>query len=471
MFSVFKSTSTSKPPFTILVPPLIYPAGSAVEGEVELDFRRLLEENIEKVQLRLHGTAETAISKNKDAAHDIVRLVDADIPLWTRGSVYPTPDSDLLRVPFRFILPSHLPPSFHYAATTETAKIRYGLTAVGVRKGVLNANRKHVVPLAVVPQDAVGLRVKEGSGRGVVHGWRTKRKEERIRKGLWGDYAKVEVEISLPDIPVLPLFSAIPYTVRVITTTAPLSPPKDPTSATSPTSPMSPTTPTTPLSAISFTSTSSKGKETAIFPPVPTSADDVELKLRRTIRVGTRMFGVSGMSPYHSVTAFTSVITTDILAILGKDANQASSERSASRPTVEREIAETEWVWIDGDSESAGVSDSKKVRREKGASTSTADRKGVWVQRAAFHSTFTLTCPPTFTTQTLHCEYMLTLKVPFPGMGNVVRLEVPIIITSGIDKPIRREHLGEGQVESQTLDLPPSYWDINDMDWRDDGRE
>ncbi len=50
---------------------------------------------------------------------------------------------------------------------------------------------------------------------------------------------------------------------------------------------------------------------------------------------------------------------------------------------------------------------------------------------------------------------MLTLKVPFPGMGNVARLEVPIIITSGIDKPTRREHLGEGQVESQTLDLPP----------------
>lgn len=62
MFSVFKSTSTSKPPFTILVPPLIYPAGSAVEGEVELDFRRLLEENIEKVQLRLHGTTETYTS-------------------------------------------------------------------------------------------------------------------------------------------------------------------------------------------------------------------------------------------------------------------------------------------------------------------------------------------------------------------------------------------------------------------------
>lgn len=84
-----------------------------------------------------------------------------------------------------------------------------------MRKGVLNANRKHVVPLAVVPQDAVGLRVKEGSGRGVVHGWRTKRKEERIRKGLWGDYAKVEVEVGRISAPIIRMLSEPVCVLRI----------------------------------------------------------------------------------------------------------------------------------------------------------------------------------------------------------------------------------------------------------------
>ena len=60
---------------------------------------------------------------------------------------------------------------------------------------MLNANRNHVVPIAVLPRDEVGVRVKEGSVRGEVHGWQTKRKEEKIRKGLWGEYATVEVEV------------------------------------------------------------------------------------------------------------------------------------------------------------------------------------------------------------------------------------------------------------------------------------
>ena len=58
MLSRFTSTSA----FSVYIPPAIYPAGATIEGEVELRFRDLQEENIEEVQLRLRGTSRTYVS-------------------------------------------------------------------------------------------------------------------------------------------------------------------------------------------------------------------------------------------------------------------------------------------------------------------------------------------------------------------------------------------------------------------------
>lgn len=151
----------------------------------------------------IHHITRRTIYRERDAHNDYLRLALADLSLWTRGAenaLYPPPGSDVLRIPFHFTLPDNLPPSFHWTTIDESATIRYALTAVGVRKGLLNFDRKYVTPLAVLPKDDIGVRVKEGSERGEVHAWRTQKKEERIRKGLWGDYAKVEVEVrrSLP---------------------------------------------------------------------------------------------------------------------------------------------------------------------------------------------------------------------------------------------------------------------------------
>ena len=130
-----------------------------------------------------------------------MRLVHEDTSLWTRGSAYPPPGSDTLRVPFTFRLPDSLPPSFHYGGFGRGQKgnIRYSLTAVGVRKGALTLNKRHRVPLAVLPRDGLGAALK---AEHATHGWKSFTKSDSIRRGLWGDYSKVHVEVSTVPAPV-----------------------------------------------------------------------------------------------------------------------------------------------------------------------------------------------------------------------------------------------------------------------------
>ena len=89
-------------------------------------------------------------------------------------------------------------------------------------------------------------------------------------------------------------------------------------------------------------------------------------------------------------------------------------------------------------------------------------------------------------------QYQLVVKVPFPGIGNDLKLEVPVHVTSGIDKPVPREQPPADSDGADrpppALDLPPSvfsplslsasadvltgraYWDANDNEWGDDDK-
>ena len=59
-------------------------------------------------------------------------------------------------------------------------------------------------------------------------------------------------------------------------------------------------------------------------------------------------------------------------------------------------------------------------------------------------------------TRVLAVQYQLVVKVPFPGVGNNVKLEVPVNITSGIDQPLPRDQTdGESDDPPPILDLPP----------------
>ena len=54
-------------------------------------------------------------------------------------------------------------------------------------------------------------------------------------------------------------------------------------------------------------------------------------------------------------------------------------------------------------------------------------------------------------------QYQLVVKVPFPGIGNDLKLEVPVHVTSGIDKPVPRE---PSPADSDGADRPPPALDL-----------
>ena len=70
-----------------------------------------------------------------------------------------------------------------------------------MRKGALNLNKRHRIPLAVLPRDEVGAALK---AEHATHGWKSFTKEDSIRRGLWGDYSKVHVEVSVLTVTLFP---------------------------------------------------------------------------------------------------------------------------------------------------------------------------------------------------------------------------------------------------------------------------
>ncbi|KAI0737846.1 hypothetical protein C8Q80DRAFT_1114565 [Daedaleopsis nitida] len=413
------SRFTSSSALTIHIPPAIYVAGSTIEGEVEVDFRALQEEKIEEVRIRLRGAAKTWIHHDRTHLFETIRLARGNVSLWSRSAgAYPSPGSDVLRVPFAFTLPAQLPPSFHYGAYNQAATVRYSLTAVGVRKGLLTLNKRHRVPLAVLPQDEIGAKIR---AKGDMHGWRTFRKEERIRKGFWGEYSKVEVELALPNIPVLPLFSTIPYTIHVRTTSAPLPHSKLPA-------------------------------DRPVFPPVPSSAGEIDFRLHRSLKIRAEH---RRENPTGDVAVFLGRRLIDRLIDKDKDGRE---------PPVEVDVPAREWAPLSRTVEKAAANEKQQDPGEE---------KGVCVQRTTFRSAFRLTCPPSFAVQNIECAYELVVKIPFPGIGNNLKLKVPVNVTSGIDSPLPTAPGGDAGSDTPPpeLDLPPAYWNADDKEWGDDEKD
>ncbi|KAI0642174.1 hypothetical protein C8Q79DRAFT_1003114 [Trametes meyenii] len=394
---------------SLQVPPALYVSGRLVEGEVELDFRQLQQDNIKEVQVQLRGWADTSYTINSSVIVERVPLVRDDVSLWSRiGPVQPPPGEHTMRVPFRLELPPDLPPSFTYFGLkyAGTGSIRYSVTAIGVRPGSLQLNRRVRVPLALVPKDVEGVRVRERFSAltaATVSQWRTESRQEKIRRGLWGDYSI----LSIPDEPVFPLFSPIPIVIKVQTTTPPTARHK--------------------------AEANSPGKP--IFPPAPGSYDKLEFKLQRQA-------SLSAQKVEERATFDVTMFSQDASAV------------------VDADVPEKEWVPVDVPEKALG-------------SRNAVDSKGSWVQRSTFRTTVRLDCPPSFTIETLKCAYRFVVRVPFPGVGNNVEVSIPICVTSGIDMPIIRDGAGvtassSGATTETFLDLPPEYWnDDDDAVWDD----
>ncbi|KAI0355527.1 hypothetical protein OH77DRAFT_333492 [Trametes cingulata] len=399
----------SRPVISIGLPAVLFVSGCAVEGELELDFRGLQKDDIQEVHVKLRGSAKTEMSRNNSTRSNFIQLVRDDASVWTRGTVYPPPDSDIIRVPFRLQLPPGLPPSFHYSARPAKASVIYSLTAVGVRPGAFKSNRRIQQPLAVVPRDDVGVNVREQlaalAAAGAEPPWRTEVKQKRIRRGIWGDYATVKVQWSIPNMSPLPLFVPIPFMIRIDTTSPPLTRAK----------------------------ADAHPPDKPIFPPPPSSYSMLEFKLVQDLYLRAQWYTYT---PSNDVSVFT----------------------LAPGVTADMDVAEKRWVWAEGE----GTGNDDLVQNP--------DAKGVWMQRATFRGTFQLSCPPTFVLDDIiACGYHLALKVPFPGVGNDVKMIMPIVVGSGLNAPLVTAQPGSPAPATApgVLDLPPSYWDADHRQWDD----
>ncbi|KAH9950292.1 hypothetical protein B0H21DRAFT_566041 [Amylocystis lapponica] len=208
---------TSKQPFRFHTLPQLCVAGGTAAGELELDIPLLLAKGMEEILVKLRGSVHTEIRGKSGTMQETSQLVQLSISLWKRGTAHTASEPHTTRIPFEFALPSTLPPSFDFMGMDTKAVIRYFIELVGVRPGTFRMNKKCIFPLAVVPSDPHGAELHSALQFGWDGPWTTVRREGQVRKALWGEYAKAEVELTLPTIDQFPLFTPIPYSMKVIT--------------------------------------------------------------------------------------------------------------------------------------------------------------------------------------------------------------------------------------------------------------
>ncbi len=134
--------------------------------------------------------------QNAVTRRQTVQLIRQNVSLWTRGSAYPPPGTDLLRLPFRFTLnPSQELPSAHYEGNRKSGSVVYCVEMVGVRTG-LHFNKRLTLPLSVLPSDKKGAKLSRNLRSGKVSSWRNIEFKKDIRRGIWGEDSKVHATVS-----------------------------------------------------------------------------------------------------------------------------------------------------------------------------------------------------------------------------------------------------------------------------------
>ncbi|KAJ3481968.1 hypothetical protein NLI96_g7293 [Meripilus lineatus] len=197
--------------------------GEMLNGEVELKFPQIIEDGVEEVHVKLRGRVQAQVGRYVGQSYILqterIEIARETVSIWTKGSAWPSTGESVLRLPFQFLLPIDVQPSCKYVGACKDGDVSYVIEAVGVRQGLLSRNRRVSRPFAVVPPDPAGLEIRKS----LLSGWsgplKTVTKSDKMRRGVWGSYAESKIELVLPDLPTFPLFTKIPFTLRIITTT------------------------------------------------------------------------------------------------------------------------------------------------------------------------------------------------------------------------------------------------------------
>ncbi|KAH8082834.1 hypothetical protein BXZ70DRAFT_588429 [Cristinia sonorae] len=206
----------------------IYLAGQVISGEAILNFPVIIEDDIEEVHVKFRGTLFVNITEHKPGHgntpartknHQKTKsLVEQEITLWNRSNGTP---NTKIAYPFSFRLPDEVLPSSFCGWGSNRGHVTYFIKIVGVRDGMLHRNRREYVPLQVLAPDFQGAMVAKGLRQRIPYPTRTYDTHKEIRKGIFGDYSNVTLQFVLPDFATFPLFTPIPYILRVITLTKP----------------------------------------------------------------------------------------------------------------------------------------------------------------------------------------------------------------------------------------------------------
>ena len=123
-----------------------------------------------------------------------VKLVRERVSLWNRDSGTWQTGQNILRYPFRFILPESVLPTYEYKNPFERGAVHYAVQVVCTRSR-LHFNKKATSYFPVLPQDSAGAGLREQ----LLAGWKgsttTSEVTKQIRKGIWGDHSTVVMRV------------------------------------------------------------------------------------------------------------------------------------------------------------------------------------------------------------------------------------------------------------------------------------
>ncbi|KAJ7503092.1 hypothetical protein B0H11DRAFT_1987778 [Mycena galericulata] len=193
-------------------------AGEMMQGQVDVNVPKALEDKIENVRIKLRGSVVTKITETEHRAggesethyqNQTVELIRADQSIWDQFS---SPQGvQVVSCPFQLQLPPNLPPSFHHSQVNRKVAISYSLEVIGSRHGLFHANRRIRRIFSVVPAaTALELNANAALRQGWGGPWKPISTNREIRHGiLFGDHSQVKMErikspslqLVIPDLP------------------------------------------------------------------------------------------------------------------------------------------------------------------------------------------------------------------------------------------------------------------------------
>ncbi|KAJ6495379.1 hypothetical protein C8R45DRAFT_824019 [Mycena sanguinolenta] len=322
--------------------------------------------------------------------NEILQLIHSDQVLWTQCSgAFPAADPHVISLPFQFQLPANLPPSFLCDDGADArGAISYLLEVEGAGPSISRPNPRVRRAFSVVPAASQNqLLVKEFLQQGWQGAWRDVSQNEQLRQGIWGEYSRAAVTLSLPDLLSFPIATSIPYRLHIVTETKTVDKTEHPEDK--------------------------HGKP--LFPIPLTHSTQLQMKLHRTtqVRIFERIEDV-------------------------KDSFDLQSVRPPRKRDVEVFVDEPAWVPTDGSKD-----------------------RGFWKRSVHFNSTLDFSYAPTTSVESLAWTYALHFTVPFPGLGNDLKIELPIHLSPSASCPTPPIEAAGALIDRS------SYWSGESHDWNE----